>query len=319
MGETRSVAILGATGHIGRGLAASFCAGEDKTALALYGRSPDRLQKLMDALEPQEGRRCALRGFGDFGREHYDTVINCVGAGTPAQVSRLGSEILRLTEQFDNLVLDYLRDHPDTLYINMSSGAVYGKDIGSPVSEKTLLQLDVNHLGSQDLYGIAKICSESKHRALPGRNIVDLRVFGYFSSLVDLDAKFLLTEILSCVRNKTEFVTTSQDITRDYIHPEDLFGLVECCMKRRRINDVFDVYSAQPAKKSEILEHFQRAYGLVCIIRDTLQPVEATGVKACYYSVSRKAAGIGYAPRFSSLECVAVESAKILGGPAAKG
>ena len=32
----------------------------------------------------------------------------------------------RLTEQFDNLVLDYINDHSDTLYINFSSGAALG-------------------------------------------------------------------------------------------------------------------------------------------------------------------------------------------------
>jgi len=55
-------------------------------------------------------------------------VINCVGIGDPGKLRNEMSSIFRVTERFDNLVLDYLECHPSALYLNMSSGAAYGQD-----------------------------------------------------------------------------------------------------------------------------------------------------------------------------------------------
>lgn len=210
-------------------------------------------------------------------------------------------------------MLDYLNDHQDTLYINFSSGAVYGTDFSAPVDKLTCSRWDVNHISEADFYGIAKLNSEAKHRALKDMNIVDLRVFGYFSRFIDLKSCFLLSEIISCIKEGKEFVTTSDNIIRDYVHPKDLMLLIKLCIDKFFINDVFDVYSLKSVAKFEILDYFVSQYGLKCTVKDSIRISAVTGIKDNYYSNSRKAEDIGYKPQFTSMDSIIQESLVILG------
>ena len=60
-------------------------------------------------------------------------------------------------------------------------------DFSVPVDESTYSKWGINHISEADYYGIAKLNSEVKLRALKDLNIVDLRVFGYFSRFIDLE------------------------------------------------------------------------------------------------------------------------------------
>lgn len=310
--STKKVAILGATGHIAKGLISNFCKSLENYELFLFARSLQRLRNFLKGIGCVYNSKIHLKNFDEFNNGKYDVIINCVGAGTPLKVKELGGDILRLTEIFDNLILDYLQNNKDALYINFSSGAVYGKDFRSPISKSTFVNINVNNIGIQDCYGISKINSEAKHRSMVNFNIVDLRVFSYFSRFIDLSSKYLITEVLNCIRNNTEFITNSIDIIRDYIHPEDLFNLVEKCILKHSINDVFDVYSLKPVTKFEILECLKEEYDLKYTINDNLNVMNATGLKNNYYSINKKAEKIGYAPKVTSLECIMHESEKIL-------
>ena len=299
------IAILGATSHIAKGLFYNFKQ-KGNCELFLFARSIDRLREFLKSIEC--GENFHLKGFDELNKERYDVIINCIGISTASDFKERVSSYFRLTEQFDNLVLDYLNEHPDTLYINFSSGAAYGTDFSVPADESTFSKWNINHISEADYYGIAKLNSEAKHRALKGLNIVDLRVFGYFSRFIDLQSRFLLTEIISCTKEGKEFITGPDNIFRDYVHPKDLFELLDKCIERHRLNDVFDVYSLKPVSKFEILEYFQKEYGLEYIINIGFASSSATGSKDNYYSINKRAREIRYIPQFTSLDSIVQET-----------
>lgn len=304
------IAILGATSHIAKGLIAEFC-NRETLELFLFARSPGRVDDFLAFIGC--GKAAAVHPFVEFYGEKYDIIVNCVGIGDPGRLSESISSIFKITEEYDNLVLDYLARYPETLYIHISSGAAYGTDFSRPADDSTLARFAINHLGPGDYYGIAKLNSEAKHRALSWLNIVDLRVFGYFSRFIDIETKFFLSEVISCAREGKELLTGPGNITRDYVHPRDLMSLVECCINIGKINDVYDVYSLHPATKFEILDYFSRKHNLRYRVKADFKGETVTGSKDNYYSINRRAKGIGYIPRITSLDSIAEESQVILG------
>ena len=310
MQENLRIAILGANSHIAKGLIYNFNQGRN-CELFLFARLLERVQDFLRSIQCEKGIH--LRSFDELTNERYDVIVNCIGISSVSDFKERVPLYFRLTEQFDNLVLDYFANYPDTLYINFSSGAVYGTDFSAPVDNLTYSRWDVNHISEADFYGIAKLNSETKHRALKDLNIVDLRIFGYFSRFIDLKSCFLLSEIISCVKKGKEFITTPDNIIRDYIHPKDLMSLITLCINRCLINDVFDVYSLKSVTKFEILDYFVAQYGLKYTIKDSMQISAVTGRKDNYYSNSRKAKDIGYNPQFASMDSIIQESLAILG------
>ena len=305
----KRIAILGATSHIAKGLIYNLGHGGEYD-LRMFARSPERADEFLNAA--RLGDRFKAKPFEEFGRESYGAIINCVGIGDPGKLSNAGSSIFKITETFDTLALDHLKRSPDTLYINFSSGAVYGSDFASPPDENSRASFDINPMDPAAYYGIAKLHSEAKHRAMKNFRIVDLRIFGYFSRFIDLDAKYMMSEIVTCAKNSKEFLTGPDDIVRDYIHPENLASLVKLCMAKRDLNDAFDVCSLHPARKIEILEKFSSLYGLKYTVRESHSVLSATGKKTNYYSTNGRVQTIGFVPQYTSLETLCQESKIII-------
>lgn len=307
--KNRRIALLGATGHIAKGLIYNFYLNGIEDVF-LFARSKTHLAKFLSDIGCE--KKFIKRDFKKFSDYKYDVIINCVGLGTPSKVKDAGSKIFELTEEFDNMVLNYFKKYPDSLYINFSSGATFGTEFMSPVENNTYSKWNINNVSESDYYGIAKFYSECKHRSLKDLNIVDLRVFSYFSRFIDLNTPYLLSEIILCVKNNQCFVTDAQNIIRDFVHPEDLFLLIEKCIAKKNINDVFDVYSRKPVPKFEILHFFEKNYGLKYKIDKRIKVSSITGVKINYYSKSRKAERIGYKPKFTSIDTIVKETKELL-------
>lgn len=305
----KKIAIFGATGHIAKSLIYGFCL-SDNYELLLFARSHDRLNEFLERIHCNNS--VSNRAFSEFDQEKYDVIINCIGIGDPGKLKNAGISIFRLTETYDNMILDYIEDHNDALYINFSSGAAYGTDFGIPVDESSCAKIHINNLASSDYYGIAKLNAEAKHRSLNNLNIIDLRIFGYFSRFIDIGSQYLLSEAISCIQNGKVLETRPGNIIRDYVHPQDFMSLIEKCINKRSLNDVFDVYSKKPVTKFEILDYFTRQYGLRYIVKENANISNATGTKDNYYSNNKKAEKLCYFPRFTSLDSIIDETKLIL-------
>lgn len=311
----KTVAILGATSHIAKGLIVNFLR-EGDYFLHLFSRLQEKVSDFLNGeiKEKELLKLCQIHeGYENFSDGVYDVIINCVGAGTKKNFGDDFTRYFDLAEKFDNLIIDYLQIKArNALYISFSSGAIYGKEFKEPADENSVNYLAVNKIGKEDYYAIVRLNAEAKHRAYAELNIVDLRVFSYFSRFIDLEDGYFITELLKAVLQKNNFVTNKQNFVRDYLHPDDLFSAVKKCMKKEKVNGAFDINSAKPVAKKDILNFFAENYGLKIKVKDDFKAQGATGEKNLYYSANNNAAIIGYQAKIDSLENIKQEAKVIL-------
>jgi len=304
-----NISILGATGHIGKNLSIYF--GKDKNfELFLFARDEKKLEKILTQYESKNN--FSIRKYDEFNDSRYDAVINCVGLSNPADIAVAEEESLETTETFDVLTLEYLKNFPKTKLINFSSGAVYGGQFSSPIKYTTLIDKNFNYMNIKSNYALATIRSEIKHRTLKNLNIIDLRLFSFFSRFINLDAKFLICEMISSIMQNKKFLTDETDIYRDYIHPKDLFSYVKKCICKDSLNDVFDLRSKKPIGKFELLNFLKEKYGLQYEIDSGVKLSNPTGFKRNYYSESRKVESLGHKPEYSSMDTILDELSFII-------
>tara|TARA_B100000315_G_scaffold124864_1_gene114811 strand:+ start:2803 stop:3747 length:945 start_codon:yes stop_codon:yes gene_type:complete len=307
------IAILGSTSHIAKGLINNFL-NSGEFSLHLYTRSPDKLCIFLDTIGKFTGKSCIIHeGYIDFMESSCDVIINCVGVGTLNQLRGDYTKYFTVTEEYDNLVIEYLKKNPDSVYISFSSGAVYGREHSAPVEENTVNSIRVNHIVKEDYYAIARLNAEAKHRSFTSLNIVDLRLFSYFSRFIDLTDGYFITDVISCVLNKKVLKTNNVNIVRDYVHPDELFLMVRKCINLDKINQIFDVISSNPVNKREILDYYSLEYGLKYKIIESLSHQSATGTKNVYYSINNNATYLSHSPKFSSMDTIKHESKLIMG------
>ena len=257
--------------------------------------------------------RYAVADFTAFSAdEHFDALLNFVGVGNPAQAAAMGASIFDVTLKYDEMALDYVRQHPQCRYIFLSSGAAYGSSFDEPVDANTKAVIAINNLQPQDWYAVAKLHAECRHRALAHLPIIDIRVFNYFSHKQDMSARFLITDILRAIRDKTVLKTSADCIVRDFIHPLDFCNLVNAILLAPAANAVVDAYSKAPIDKLTLLAAMQEEFGLQHETVQTGAGVNATGGKPHYYSLNTRAAEFGYLPTLTSLRGVLKEASAIL-------
>jgi len=219
----------------------------------------------------------------------------------------MGSDIFKVTEQYDDMALEYLKQHKKTKYIFLSSGAVYGGNYQEPVNKNTVAMIDINNLDSTDWYTLAKLYAEAKHRSLSDLSIVDVRVFNYFSHTQDMNARFLITDIVRVIKNKEVFKTSAVDIVRDFITPPDFYNLIQAIVDFKPINMALDCYTKSPISKFDLLNGLKEEFGLDYKVDKNIGIINATGLKLNYYSLNKAEKSINYNPENTSLEGIIQE------------
>jgi nucleoside-diphosphate-sugar epimerase len=303
------IAILGATSQIARDLIVSFSAAED-THLHLFARRPNEVTKWLASVGLTG--RYPVDEFSGFARHEFETVINFVGVGNPAQAVAMGNSIFEVTLRFDEMVLDYLQVHPACRYLFLSSGAAYGSNFNEPAKRDTPAIVAINDLASHEWYGVAKLHAECRHRTHPELPIIDIRVFNYFSRTQDISSRFLITDILRAIRDKAVLKTSPDYIMRDFLHPSDFYQLISSLLAAPATNMAVDCYSLAPIDKETLLKTMQEKFGLQYVITAATTAVNATGSKPHYYSLNKRAADFGYQPSLTSLEGILRETKSIL-------
>lgn len=299
----RSVAILGATGHVGKCLTAALLE-SSRFHLTAVVRNAEKLDAFLGT--QSLGGECARCSFDEFQSGEYDAVVNCVGVGDPAVLGS-GASLYTLTEHFDAMTMGYLARRPQARHISFSSGAAYCGDFAKPASEESAAVVPVNAIAPTDHYGIAKLASEAKHRAAAEFSMVDFRLFGLFSRYADFNARYFMNAVYNAIASNERLAVGPENIVRDYIAPDDMASLLVSVLDAEPQNDVFDLYSAAPVAKFEALEVFSARYGLKYDVLETPTAPSATGVKPNYYSTNRRAASIGYKPSRTSLRTLIEE------------
>ncbi len=302
------IGILGATSQIAKDLIVSFSADEAKH-LHLFARRPNDVTKWLN--DVGLAGRYQIDDFSVFGTQEFGAILNFVGVGNPAQTAAMGASILDVTMQYDDLALNYIREHSACRYIFLSSGAAYGSSFDEPVDADTKALIAINNLQPQNLYAVAKLYAECRHRSLAHLPIVDIRVFNYFSHTQDMEARFLITDIVRAIRDKTVLMTSADYIVRDFIGPDDFHQLVNAILTSPATNDVVDCYSKAPIDKLTLLSAMQLQFGLQYELGQATTGVNATGSKPHYYSLNRHAENFGYVPALNSIQGLVIELIEI--------
>lgn len=283
----KKVAIIGATGFIGKSLARLMVA-DNHFEMYLFARTEEKIAVLKDELKIKDSTARVLP-MEAFESHEYDVVINCGGIGSPSELKKRPEEIFKVTEELDALIMKYQEKNPETLYINLSSGVVHSKD---PTGNS---------------YSMAKIDSEAKHRSMPHLNIVDLRVFSFFSAFIDSDGGFFMSDVVTCLKENRVLDTSADDMVRDYVCPADLLALIVKVIEKKTLNDAFDVYSAGFVSKFELLEFLGREFGLRYNIKKSFDDSSPTGKKNVYFANDKKAGILGYVPEYTSIQGIKEE------------
>jgi len=306
------IAILGATSYIARDLITSFAKNSDYE-LNLFARNHSVMK---DWLVKYGIEKYLVNDYESFNTSiEFDVIINFVGIGDPAKAKNMDSAILDITYQYDDMVLRYLKSHPKCKYIFLSSGAVYNSDFSNPVDGNMESVIPINNLQSSDWYGIAKMYAECRHRSLKSLSIIDLRVFNYFSSTLDIDSGFFIAVVLKAIKNHEILITTPDKMVRDYIGPYDFYVLISLIISGPVKNEAIDCFTKSPVDKITLLEEMYDKFMLKYRVKPNINVVSATGEKENYYSINTKAFDYyGYIPSMSSLETVIAESAIKLEG-----
>jgi len=245
-------------------------------------------------------------------QQEIDTIINFVGAGDPARLKAMAGDILPISHHYDALALSYLQRHPQTRYIFLSSGAVYGHNFQQPVTDESPAVVPANAIKSQDYYTIAKLYAETIHRSLKDLSIVDVRVFNYFSRAQNLESRFFISDIINAIVKGVTLESNAAPMTRDYIHPTDFVALIECLLDAEPCNTAVDCYSREPITKTDLLATMQNEFGLKYTMNSEPNQLNATGEKPFYYSLNRAAQRFGYHPIHTSKEALIDECRAIL-------
>lgn len=304
------IAILGATSEIAKDLIVLLSNEKDKY-LHLFARRPEEVNKWLNNIGLLKIKHVDF--FDDFGIQNFDLIINFVGVGNPAKAAAMGSSIFDVTIYYDELALRYLQKNPKCRYIFLSSGAAYCSTFKIPADETTNAIVDINNLHAQDWYGVSKLHAECRHRSLSSLPIVDLRVFNYFSHTQNMESRFLITDIVRSIRDKTTLKTSSEVMLRDYITPKDFHSIISAVLNSTPKNDVIDCYSKSPIEKSILLEAMKEEFGLQYEYAENAEGINATGRKPHYYSLNKRASLFGYQPSLTSLEGIIYEAKNIFG------
>ena len=305
------IAILGATSQIAQDLILSFSINKDYD-FSLFGRNVELLEKWVNNENLSD--KYQVQKYSKFGNhKKYDVIINFVGIGDPAKAKKMGKDIFRITEQYDDMALEYLKQHKKTQYIFLSSGAVFGGNYQEPVDKDTVATIDINNLRSTDWYTIAKLYAEAKHRSLSDLSIVDVRLFNYFSHRQNIDARFLITDIVRAIKNQEIFKTSMDNIVRDYIGPSDFFQLIMLILKHSpTINCPIDVFSRKTIDKISMLKALESEFNFKYELQSSNNSENPSTYKTNYFSRNTKAINLGYKPSLDSLDLIIGEIHKIL-------
>ena len=299
------LAILGASSNIAQDLILSFFKNKGYF-ISLFGRNVELIENW--AYSENLDTSYQVQPYSAFNNsQKYDVIFNFVGIGDPVKAQNMGSDIFKITEQYDDMALNYINYHQQTKYIFLSSGAVFGGDYQEPVNKNTVAMIDVNNLNSTDWYAIAKLYVEAKHRACSNLSIVDVRVFNYFSHTQDMNAKFLITDIVRALKNKKVFKTSADNFVRDFITPPDFYNLIQAIIDFKPMNIALDCYTKSPVSKFDLLDEMESKFGLKYEIDESVSIVNATGVKFNYYSINYMAKSLGYKPKNFSLDGIIQE------------
>lgn len=294
------VAILGANSQLSQDYIETLLSIESNKELFLFSRNPIDLGKKICS-SPKFYRSYDYEKFHSY---RYDVIINFVGAGDPQKVNELGREIFSITNMYDSLAVEYIKRYPTVKYIFISSGAAYGNIFfNGPASEDSIYDLAPSDFRDSDYYGKAKYFTEQRHRSYNYLNIIDLRVFSYFSKRQKTNSSFLVVNLINAIKSNRVFETSMDNLWRDYIGANDFYNLLNCIVQAKEANVSLDCFTKAPVDKISLLNIFKENFSLNFKFSEFQKLDIQPNSRKYYFSLKRNyLTSIGYQPTLSSTD-----------------
>ena len=242
--------------------------------------------------------------FSDFEiAEGCDAVLNFVGLGSPSRVALESSGLGPLDLKVDLACMRLLELNPEATYLYMSSGASYGSDFSIPAVDANELPEMSKFDLPREVYGWIKRSTEVRHRSLPQYKIINLRIFGYASRNMDLNAGFLLSDLAKSLLTGEPAQISTEITHRDFINPEFFHELVDYCLENNLPNTSLDLVSTSSLAKDELVAALEGIFGLKVKWEET--PPKSNSISKCnYFSQSTRLGDYGFVNNKSALEMV---------------
>ncbi|MBM10334.1 MAG: hypothetical protein CMF69_12355 [Magnetovibrio sp.] len=279
--------------------------------LNLYSRFPQNVAEFA-TLQNIPGSIWSANSIEFFGETSSDVIINAVGAGDPSIVRRMDGSIINISAKYDDIVLSYLANNPKSKYIFLSSGAVYGNGFGMSENDFSKLPSLQFLARSASHYSRSKVIAEVKHRQHPTLNIIDIRIFGYFSRFINVSGELFLAEVARAILQGTKFITTSASMIRDYSVPFDLWRCIEACISGSNKNMAVDLRSRSEIEKFYLLRCLKEQFELDYVINDMAESYVRAQPYDVYFSNLAVPPSIYFKPKYSSLAGVISELSQML-------
>lgn len=289
----KQIAILGATGYIGRSLLATGL--KQKLAIDGFSRDPKKAKADLGKynIEVQN-----LYSYEEFLGNDYDVVVNATGVGSPRKIAEDPKQVEIVTKKVDDILLSYLSKHPNARVFSISSGSVH---------KAPKHFTDKGQLSSGDQYTLAKFDSEQRHRGWSKYSVIDLRVFAFVSRWLNTEENFFIADVAKCLLADSTLKTMPNDMVRDFATADDLWEVISFLVSKEPLNDAFDIKSASPVSKFELLKEVAKKLGLKYEIEQDMLDQSPTGQKNEYYSKSDDLENMGFKTAKTSLENVLTE------------
>ena len=298
--------IIGPNSQIGKSLLESFIKREDVYVMSSNSLELERFIKRLG-----KRKRIHILEFNPFKKfsppSDLTCIINCTGIGDPKK----NQEILTISNDYSEIldfkIIDFLKKRSKIVYFSMSTGGFFLGN-GNYDEARGNREIKIN-LDSKDIsfYFLKKLKTEVVHRKFDDLKIIDLRIFGFISEFINLNANFFFSILIRSVVNGIEFKTTPLNFIRDYINTDDIVRIIELILKKPK-NDAIDIFSKEPVSKLEMLDFFKKKYNLECFnIFKEIKPIK----KPKIISNCEKAKKIGFISETSSIENIKNFSEKI--------
>lgn len=182
------------------------------------------------------------------------------------------------------------------LLIYLSSAAVYGEPIGTPISE-------AHPTNPISPYGLSKLTSEEVVRFYSkyGLKHVILRLFNVYGPGQSKAYAGVITRFIErAVEGLKPIIYGDGEQTRDFVHVKDVSEAIKQTMERDMVNETFNIGSGSPTKIKELANLVINLANLKC--KPVYRQPRAGDIKHSYADISKAKRLLGFTPKVSLKE-----------------
>lgn len=237
----------------------------------------------------------SIHSYQNLERVSFDVLVNLLGGHSSNMTDRDVSSILAISQDLVNCAIDR-----QIALIHVSSGSILG-----PLDQPALPEHPrvSHHFATR--YQEVKVRIEQLHDAK--RHIVpisDLRLFSFAGPHFLRESNYFLAKLIRAAKEKITLRVAGNGFLRDFTGPQELASAIEIAAMVE-YSGTANLFSGQPASRSDILDLFRQQFGLKFDSEEALPGIDV-------YCASNVVGLPGFNPQ-GSIDVISRESAIAFG------